>query len=217
MGEPAYEWKGRWFQRIGWRVFPRTLESDVKELIKRGKDEYRHQRDWSLDQVTSYSNSEARHVVREFLTAARNASEDSPLLLGVRLRDRRRHGWKHVTYDDVKDRANKAISPRAPALRFEKWTKSKRKKIFLQALQGRRGNRVSDSLVPRRRRETKDCSSPHEKQSFRSKYPPYTIRRRSRRRVRHHHLSGFDVQRRRCCQGSRLWQARQALSALTSG
>jgi hypothetical protein len=134
MRRPPENWKGKWFCRMGWRVFPKTRESEVRALIEEQKDEYHHQLEWSLDEIESRSKDESRLIAREFIKAARNASEDCPLLLGASMADKRKHGWKHVTYGDVEILAQRAKNPSAAAMRLESLGVSRIKHLFLEAL-----------------------------------------------------------------------------------
>ena len=149
-------WKGKWFHRMGWRVYPKARESEVRALIKIQKDEYHHQLEWSLDEIESNSKDESRLIAKEFLKAARDASEDCPLLFGVSLADRRKHSWKHATYGDVKTLAEKAKNPPAGAMRFEGWDVSTIKHLFVEAL-----NRAPQSVA------LLTCAFPDEQEKLR--------------------------------------------------
>lgn len=131
---PAKDWNGNWFHRLGWRVFPKARALEVSALVKAGKDEYHHQVDWSLAKFEAHNAEESRLISAEFLRAASEASEDLPLLIDVTLKDRRKHGWKHVTYRDVEVVAKKALNPPAAAMRLERLPLPQITKLFSEAV-----------------------------------------------------------------------------------
>ena len=110
MRPPPENWKGKWFHRMGWRVFPKARESEVRALIALQKDEYHHQVQWSLESLKVDDETRACHKAKEFLAAVTHASNYLPLLFEVGAKNLREHSWKHSTYEQIQDLGRRALN-----------------------------------------------------------------------------------------------------------
>jgi hypothetical protein len=134
MCPPPENWKGKWFQHIGWRVFPKARESEVRALFTVQKDEYHHQVQWSLENLREDDETKARKKAKEFLAAVTHASHYLPLLFEVSAQNLREHSWKHSTYEQIQDLGRRALDE-ARTIHLNTMKPAARTELLFRAIQ----------------------------------------------------------------------------------
>lgn len=90
-------------------VMSRALGRAFKQVAAAHKAAYNAQPRWFLDSLTVNSTAEAKEVLKEFMDFVDHTTSYSPwatdflFATGLSLEDLKKHGWKHITYDFIKE------------------------------------------------------------------------------------------------------------------